>query len=217
MKSGNTSRHCTYTKSGDGVLDPTDENYTCQIRNSDPANCSADKLLQGEIEACLPDFPADRDPVEQAKIKYRAADRAYRKALRGCNTPQPVALCESFASDYDSARKARAAARVELRSAKLAFPVSTPESDLRARTIASIQAGPFDMGRYKTCAAGHIIKASGLPIPRTGEPELARKLWIAAYGEAEGNRLDFGRNWRWGWSDITAEEVIAHLNGAGPC
>jgi hypothetical protein len=116
--------------------------------------------------------------------------------------------------------------------------------DLKQRVIENIRKeGAFDMDYYGSfeklasgnpedvdcgtacCLAGHIVAAAaqlGLSIPEPDSkydhvnvPNSARKIWCSQYGLQEASRLEF--NGAWGnLQEVTAEEVIGHINGDPP-
>lgn len=101
---------------------------------------------------------------------------------------------------------------------------------LREKTIELIQKeGQFNMMTFKPwssscetacCIAGNICLAAGLDlkeVPYNRVSIYARQEWAARYGKEEAERLQFDES---GWGDhlfdVTAEEAIAHINGADP-
>lgn len=102
---------------------------------------------------------------------------------------------------------------------------------LREKTIELIQKeGQFDMAVFKPwgdspcgtacCIAGNICLAAGLDLKNISYnhvSETARLVWAKNYGKEDAARLQFDES---GWGDelheVTAEEAIAHINGAPP-
>lgn len=82
----NQSRHCDFTRNGNGTnghdADCNDEfsRYSCRIRNA--SGVTADLLLASELELCSISFPDLRNPADQLAADLRKANRSYRQALR---------------------------------------------------------------------------------------------------------------------------------------
>lgn len=100
---------------------------------------------------------------------------------------------------------------------------------LREDTCRILANSPFSMNSYQPavsvcgtacCIAGKILLAAGIDpdsVLYQQVPKQAKSLWAAHYGQEEADRLEFTEC---GWGDnleaVTAEEAIAHLNGAAP-
>jgi hypothetical protein len=96
-------------------------------------------------------------------------------------------------------------------------------TDLKERTIARICA-EFDMTKFSPnscnsacCIAGNILLALGKdPEHFANVAKAARIEWATVYGIEDANRLAFGERYWGDLHEVTAEEAIAHINGAEP-